>query len=54
MSIDHMISKQPGLVPRQDGRHSLARFEGATVYMLTMILNLDTLIFKLVWTWIKL
>ena len=33
VSIDHMISKQPGLVPRQDGQHSLARIEGATVYV---------------------
>ena len=33
VSIDHMVSKQPGLVPRQDGRHSLARVEGATVYV---------------------
>ena len=33
MSIDHMVSKQPGLAPKQDGRHGLDRLQGATVFV---------------------
>ena len=33
VSTDQMVSKQPGLVPKQDGRHGLARIQGATVYV---------------------
>ena len=33
VSVDQLVSKQPGLVPRQDGKHSLARITGATIYM---------------------
>jgi len=32
VSVDQLVSKQPGLVPRQDGKHSLHRITGATVY----------------------
>ena len=32
VSVDQLVSKQPGLVPRQDGKHSLDRITGATVY----------------------
>ena len=32
-SVDQLVSKQPGLVPRADGRHTLDRITGATVYV---------------------
>jgi hypothetical protein len=33
VSIDHVISKQPGLVPRMDGRHTRDRITGACVFL---------------------
>ena len=32
VSVDQLVSKQPGLLPRQDGKHSLDIITGATVY----------------------
>ena len=32
VSVDQLVSKQPGLVQRQDSKHSLERITGATVY----------------------
>jgi hypothetical protein len=33
VSIDHVISKQPGLVPRMDGHHTRERINGACVFV---------------------
>ena len=32
VSVDQLVSKQPGLIPRIDGKHTLERVTGATVY----------------------
>ena len=33
VSVDQLVSKQPGLIPRIDGKHTLDRVSGATVYV---------------------
>jgi len=33
VSVDHMESQQSGLLPKQNGRHGLARITGASVYV---------------------
>ena len=33
VSIDHLVSAQPGLVPRMDGRHTRERITGACVFI---------------------